>query len=108
VPVVSELFTLSRFHAAAYITFRFHDSEDLGSREHQFISLEEIKGSGRFRYSFPEHLLQQLNDLMNAADWKSSKNRINERMLWFQYFKRQTHAIKDESKKRVQQQASPL
>ncbi|GAB7333247.1 hypothetical protein MBLNU13_g04894t2 [Cladosporium sp. NU13] len=45
--------------------------------------------SKRFRYSFPEHVPQKLDDLINAADWKSSKNRLKERILWIQYFKRQ-------------------
>lgn len=100
VPIVSrptKLYnnTLYKLHAMAYFTFRFYDSEELGPREHQFISLDEVEYSGFYRYSFPEHVLQQLNDSMNAADWKSSKNRLNERILWIQYFKRQTNAIKE-------------
>jgi len=88
--VVSGFESLPKLHAVAYFTFRFHDSEDLGQREHQFISSER---EGAFvRFELPKHVLQQLNDLMNAADWKSSVNGLKERMLWFQYFKR--HAVK--------------
>ena len=92
VPVVSKPTRLSKLHAVAYFTFRF-DSEDLGPREHRFVSLEPLE-SGFCRFTLPEPVLQQLNDLFKAADWKSSKNRAKERMLWFQYFKRQTNAIK--------------
>lgn len=89
VPIVSRLPNLFKLHAVAYFTFRFHDSEDLGPREHQFISLEDVDGSGRCRFRFPERMLQKLDDLINGADWSSSKNRLKERILWIQYFKRQ-------------------
>lgn len=89
VPIVSRLPNLFKLHAVAYFTFRFHDSEDLGPREHQFISLEDVDGSGRCRFRFPEHMLQKLDDLINGADWSSSKNRLKERILWIQYFKRE-------------------
>ena len=88
VPVVSGLDTLFKLRAVAYFTFKFQDSEELGPREHQFISPTQIHAPNDFRYKLPGHVLQQLNDLMNAADWKSSKNRLKERILWFQYFKR--------------------
>ena len=89
VPVVSNVTTL---HAVAYFTFRFHDSEELGPREHHFVSPEQVD-LGIFRFTLPDPVLQQLNNLINAADWQSSRNRLNERMLWFQYFKRQ--AVKE-------------
>jgi hypothetical protein len=95
VPIVSRLTTLYRLHAVAYFTFRFHDSEELGPREHHFIPLQHIDGTSFFRFRLPQHSLEQLNDLMDVADWKSSKNKLNERMLWFQYFKRRTNAIKE-------------
>ena len=93
VPVLSTRTRLSKLDAVAYFTFRFQDSEELGPREHRFVSLEEVGSSGRFRYTFPQHVLQKLDDLINAADWKSSKNRLKERILWIQYFKRQ--AVKE-------------